>query len=657
MAFENFYIRSGGSNLNAGSTNTDAATVTSASGAWDTSTRTFTAASGTPFSGVSAGEWASIATDATGDYTPFIAQVESVGGGGASVTVSATIRQGTQPSTSGSGITCRVGGAWASLQILNSNNTTPFTSGTATANMQIHFNAAQAFTTTTPSFAFGGGDTTIVRLLGYQTTPGDVTDANWWTLTLPSVSTTTGQFLVGGAIQMSGFDFTSANVGTTGGFRLNGGGSIRNSWIRNTASNANSHALNMSGAQSMAENCVIEGHTSGTRALRVANATAKVKNCHVIGGNTGVEVSNTNMSAFENLLVTGYAQYGCNVQGGAAHITDCTFRRLGTPGDDGIRVSGATALVYVDNVLVAGATNAVNSSAATSRRVRVNGLQTWNCTNRVVGVPENFELNGVTLTADPFVSTTDHRLRPGSDAVGGGLPKYFPQITGTIGGDAGALPYKDDTSSALATIQGMLEDIQGAGFNPATDSLEAIRDRGDAAWTGGSSLTAEDVWTHGTRELSSLANVASDISDAVVDALEAAAISTGAFALAMWNTLTTENFAGGSLGALVVANLNAAITTRAESGIADTIDAIATSVADLQTGVELTASGLDAVVVETGINFRQAQSMILAGAAGKVSGAGTGTIVIKGANNDTTRITATTDALGNRSALTLSLPT
>jgi hypothetical protein len=39
-----------------------------------------------------------------------------------------------------------------------------------------------------------------------------------------------------------------------------------------------------------------------------------------------------------------------------------------------------------------------------------------------------------------------------------------------------------DTST---TLDGKLDDIQGATFNTATDSLEAIRNRGDAAWTTG----------------------------------------------------------------------------------------------------------------------------------------------------------------------------
>lgn len=47
------------------------------------------------------------------------------------------------------------------------------------------------------------------------------------------------------------------------------------------------------------------------------------------------------------------------------------------------------------------------------------------------------------------------------------------------------------------TLEGHLTDIKGATFSGATDSLEALRDRGDAAWataTGFSTHSAADVW-------------------------------------------------------------------------------------------------------------------------------------------------------------------
>ena len=76
----------------------------------------------------------------------------------------------------------------------------------------------------------------------------------------------------------------------------------------------------------------------------------------------------------------------------------------------------------------------------------------------------------------------------------------------------------------------------------------------------------------------------------------------------------------------------------------------------LAAGVVLASNGLDNVTVETGLNARQALSVGTAALAGVLSGAGSGTIIIKGAGTTTTRITATTDNAGNRTSVSLNIP-
>lgn len=78
-----------------------------------------------------------------------------------------------------------------------------------------------------------------------------------------------------------------------------------------------------------------------------------------------------------------------------------------------------------------------------------------------------------------------------------------------------------------------------------------------------------------------------------------------------------------------------------------------------KSGYTLAGTGLDPVIVESGtpINARQALSLVAAGDAGRVSGAGTSTFRIAAAGSPTTnRIEATVDASGNRNAITLTLP-
>lgn len=117
--------------------------------------------------------------------------------------------------------------------------------------------------------------------------------------------------------------------------------------------------------------------------------------------------------------------------------------------------------------------------------------------------------------------------------------------------------------------------------------------------------------------------------------------------LAVWDRATADLDAASSIGKLLVDNVNATISSRASQ----------TSVDDVPTAAENAAAYLDlANGIETGLTPRQAQRLLVAAAAGKLSGAATTTIVIRNAVADSKdRITATVDADGNRSAITLDL--
>lgn len=92
-----------------------------------------------------------------------------------------------------------------------------------------------------------------------------------------------------------------------------------------------------------------------------------------------------------------------------------------------------------------------------------------------------------------------------------------------------------------------------------------------------------------------------------------------------------------------------AITAAAIATDAIDADALATDAV-----TEIT-DAVKAFEVETGVSFLQAMRAISAMLAGTVSGGGTGTEVFKGIGVSTTRVTATADSSGNRSAMTLNL--
>jgi hypothetical protein len=112
MAIAEFYVRPGGSSLNAGSTNTDAHTFEFASGSWDSGTGVFTLASGDT-TGVATGDYASIYADGA-TATGCVCRVSSV----TSTTITLQIAKvvGALPSTGTNNRTVRIGGAWASMR-------------------------------------------------------------------------------------------------------------------------------------------------------------------------------------------------------------------------------------------------------------------------------------------------------------------------------------------------------------------------------------------------------------------------------------------------------------------------------------------------------------------------------------------------------------
>lgn len=75
-----------------------------------------------------------------------------------------------------------------------------------------------------------------------------------------------------------------------------------------------------------------------------------------------------------------------------------------------------------------------------------------------------------------------------------------------------------------------------------------------------------------------------------------------------------------------------------------------------KTGYSLSAAGVDAILddtVEGSLTMRQMVKIMAAALAGKASGGGTTTITFTGLDGTTTRITATVDASGNRTAVTV----
>jgi hypothetical protein len=126
-----------------------------------------------------------------------------------------------------------------------------------------------------------------------------------------------------------------------------------------------------------------------------------------------------------------------------------------------------------------------------------------------------------------------------------------------------------------------------------------------------------------------------------------------------WAVVLPGGYPAGTAGAILGTNLDVSVSSRstyAGGPVASVTAPVLVGTNNDKAGYTLAPSGLDSISVETGVNVRQALSPILAASAGVLFGAGTGTIVIKGGNVALTRITASTDNAGNRTAVTLTLP-
>jgi hypothetical protein len=119
----------------------------------------------------------------------------------------------------------------------------------------------------------------------------------------------------------------------------------------------------------------------------------------------------------------------------------------------------------------------------------------------------------------------------------------------------------------------------GAGsgtFDETTDSQEAVRDRGDAAWTtatGFSTHSASDVWAVGTRVLTAATNISGPIADQVwEEAIADHSGTAGSTAEALnaagsagdpWTTALPGAYTSGQAGKIIGDNINATISSRA----------------------------------------------------------------------------------------------
>jgi hypothetical protein len=203
--------------------------------------------------------------------------------------------------------------------------------------------------------------------------------------------------------------------------------------------------------------------------------------------------------------------------------------------------------------------------------------------------------------------------------------------------------------SANYALEATLTSMKGATFNGTTDSLEALRDRGDVAWTTGSSgLDAAGI------------RAALGLASANLDTQLADIPTTAEFNA---RTLASASYATAANQVTILFN---------QVTISGNVTDIETAVADIPTNAEFnartlpfadyaTAAGVAALPSATAIwdlagaidgkTPAEAVEIIAAACAGVTSGADTANVVFNGLNG-TPRINATVSATGERTVVT-----
>ena len=165
-------------------------------------------------------------------------------------------------------------------------------------------------------------------------------------------------------------------------------------------------------------------------------------------------------------------------------------------------------------------------------------------------------------TLDAALAVVDSNV----DAILADTADMQPKL-GTPAADIAAdiAAVKADSAAILTdtgtTIPGQLDNMSGATFNTATDSLEAIRDRGDAAWTtgaGGSAPTVAEIRAEIDSNSTQLAAIVADTNELQTD------LANGGRLDLILDELTAQGDTNEAAIAVVDANVDAILADTAD---------------------------------------------------------------------------------------------
>jgi hypothetical protein len=477
MAFTEFYCDAAtGANINAGDNKT---VVTSTNGDWgNAAANRFTAASGTPFSGVSVGDFASVYVDGA-TTAVYIARVTAVNSGGASLTLSSSAKSGTAPSNSATGRSCTVGGKW-----LGPNGTESFPFGFVNGTMtdasadtvRVNLKDGTNYAITAAMTHNVAGQTTFQ---GYTSAAGDGGKA----IIDGGTSGTSYILLTLGGANCELFDLIFQNNGATGsaaGVDMTGGD---NTLCRVVFHDVRGEGLKFrtrgNCTQCEAYNCN-QSNTSATGAFLISSSIGSLRDCiaHDNSGSGSVGFKFTDLAFPVNCIADTNGSHGFLFQTGSANaIYGCVAYNNGGSGID-LQNQGAATTVDVSNcILTKNGAYGIDMTGNTRGGVIQNcafgaGTQA-NSSGTINNVSAVQETGTVSLTSNvsPFTDAANGDFRLNSTTGGGAACRgagfgSFTQTAssyaGTVGyPDIGAAQHQDSGSSGGVIVPMVLHGTHG----------------------------------------------------------------------------------------------------------------------------------------------------------------------------------------------------
>lgn len=465
-AYNEFYMQTTGSDLNAGSTNADTASLTYASGNYVNATGVFTVASGNPSTdGVAVGDWVSVY--ANGDTaTPFVAKVTARDA--TTITVSATDRFGTNPTDGTGNRSLKVGGAWASLALCATGRLFAVTT-VNTIPIRINIKAGTyANTTNSRAVSLNGNVTNPVWVRGYKTTIGDLDDIPTTTLVnatdLPLITFTNGTFncsVTANACQIfSSLSFQRLSSGTNGAVTSFAGQQNSALFIRcrfeNQVVGAASYASVVSNGTVGSYTylmCWFKATSTATRVIsHDASAHLAVYGCVLEGGGDGIYGIRTSHIIKGNLFkaVGGNGIYYTN-SGARGLVENNSFYNCGS---DGVEISVSitnSPLILITNNIFEGCLYGIKNSSGSPTGVWLARNSFYSMTSGDLdGLGELTDLWKITESASHFTDAAggDFSLKSTSVAKGVALPQLFENNNNKSWGDVGAVQREEPAGSS-----------------------------------------------------------------------------------------------------------------------------------------------------------------------------------------------------------------